>query len=154
MVNCTMVWGSELPWWLGGGSDTQPGIPQSTPLDQRLAVVTHSVTHREAAETEAKRQAVLAERVVLPLRKRHKKAPLSDAERQARRRAKDRKGSRQRHAKYMQMWRARQKAAKDAAAQVAQAVAAGVVDLGAVRAARAAEAPQAVVDDVPAVQEG
>jgi hypothetical protein len=85
-----------------------------------------------------------------PLRRqRKKKAPVSKgAKRSARWRDNNREEYLRRHREEEAARRAKQRAEKAAAAQVARAVAASVIDLGAIRAQRAAEVAQVVVEPV------
>jgi hypothetical protein len=145
-----VAWLKKILRWLGVLRDAgTPIISRTTVEGAPSAGLTHALTHDLTHTRLPPDHPLLAERVNLPLRKRRKKSPMSNAEYQARHRAKakaaDRDGYLRRKREDEAARRARKKAEKAAAQVAGQAgVSAGVVDFQAVRARRAGE----VVDHV------
>jgi hypothetical protein len=141
-----LAWSTKLrQWWRGDEPDAQPAIPRTTPAAGVTSPVTPSVTPVTPSHEAAKAEALRAERVELPLRRRKKRAPASGVERQRKYRAKMLKEDpdfQRREREHRAAYRQKQKAAKAAAAaQVGDGAA--VINLLARRAQRAAEVPPA-----------
>jgi hypothetical protein len=143
--------------WRGDEPDAEPPVSRTTVEVVPAASLTHDLTHARLSTTAqdlqtaafddaARRKALLAERIEVPLRRWRKrsKGAVYQARYRARLKAEDPEGYLLRKREDEAERRARKKAEK-AAAQAAQVgVGADVINLTARRAQRAAEAPDAV----------